>query len=354
MISIRPAWLIRAAIFGVWAIIIGSFLWAPALMRAVFPDRSLKLLALPTMIDAHVLTAFEKATGSRVHVTYYESNEELLRKLRSTAAVGYDLIIASDYVVELLIREQLLKKIDRTRLTFFNELYPALRNHYFDPGNDYSIPYYFGVYGLGIDTNYFGGSAPQQVSWALLFEPKGYRVTMTDDPRRAVLLAGYYVFGSTSELNTPDRLAAIKKLLLEQKKSVELYSDIRGEETLVARSCPVALTISADLWRVQREYGNLSFAVPQEGSFMTIDSLVISHATEQENKVYALLEFLYRHEHLRHHASKYGFCPPLNTVDVEGYGLLCPHEELIKKLQFFRSVIPKAEIDALWISVMAK
>lgn len=353
MSSFRSSWIIRGAIVGLWVFIIAGFLWAPALVRAVFPDSSLKLLVLPTMIDAHALRAFEQATGTRVHLTYYESNEELLRKLRSTKAVGYDLIVASDYVVDILMQEQLLKPLAHEKFTFFNELYPTLLNHYFDPGNRYSIPYYFGVYGLGIDTNYFGNHQPE-ASWSLLFEPRDYRVTMTDDPRRAVLLAGNYLFGGIQNLNTPEHLQQIKQLLLNQKRSVELYSDIRGEETLAARSCPVALTISADLWRIKQEYKDLVFKIPQEGSFMTIDSFVISHATTQEDQVYQLLNFLYSPDILKRHATKYGFCPPRKTIKVAGYDLLCPDEELLKKLQFFRNVIPKVEIDQLWISVMSK
>lgn len=348
-----PSWIARSAIIAFWTFLIALFLWSPALLRVVVPDQSIKLLVLPTMVDVHMLQSFEQTSGTKVHVTYYESNEELLRKLRATRAVGYDLIVASDYIVDILVKEQLLKPLAMDRVSFFNDLYPTLLNHYFDPGNRYSIPYYFGVYGLGIDTHYFTDNTVEP-SWKLLFDPQGYRVTMTDDPRRAVLLAGNYLFAAVDNLNTQDHLEQIKHLLLTQKKSVELYSDIRGEETLAARSCPVALTINADLWRIRKEYTNLAFVIPHEGSFMTLDSFVISHATTQEDKVYKLLNFIYKPEVLKYHATKFGFCPPVKSVDVQGYKLICPDEQLLKKLQFFRAVISKEDIDKIWISVMAK
>jgi spermidine/putrescine transport system substrate-binding protein len=94
------------------------------------------------------LERFERETGIRLHVSYYETNEELFSKLRATKGEGYDLVIPSDYVVELMIKEGLLQKIDRTKVHAWSELDPKLLSLYFDPHNDYTIPYFWAVYGL--------------------------------------------------------------------------------------------------------------------------------------------------------------------------------------------------------------
>lgn len=341
---------IRSAMVGVWLLIIASFLYAPRLLQCWQSTKSLNILVWPTMLDAKKLAQFEHDTGIKLYISYYESNDELVRKLRLTQGAQYDLVIAADTAVHVLIQEQLVQPIDIDRLDFYDDLRPWLLHHYFDPDNTYSIPYYMSIYGLGIDRRYF--KELPEARWALLFEEHRYRVTMTDDPRRAFLIAGKYLFGSIEELDDAVRIAEIKQLLSQQKKWVELYSDIRGEEVLAAQSCPVALTISSDLARVQREYPSLQFIIPQEGTFMTIDSCIIPVATSEQELVYQLLNFIYQPDVLAYHAHKYGFCPPRMSV-APSENVICPDEQQLKQIDFFRNVAPKDVIDKLWVAVMA-
>jgi spermidine/putrescine transport system substrate-binding protein len=342
---------IRLAMIGMWLLAIGAFLYAPLLFQRWQNVKSLNILVWPTMLDAKKLATFEHETGIKLYISYYENNDELVRKLRITKGAHYDLVIAADTAVSALIQEDIVQPIDKTRVSFYSDLRPWLLDHYFDPGNIYSIPYYMGIYGLGVDRRYFTQELPA-ASWALLFQEHEYRVTMTDDPRRAILIAGKYLFGSIDGLDDAEHIAMIKQLLLRQKKWVELYSDIRGEEVLAAQSCPVALTISSDLSRVQREYPSLQFMIPQEGTFMTIDSCVIPAATSKQDLVYQLLNFIYQKNVVAYHAHKYGFCPPLASV-APAENVICPDEQQLMQIDFFRNVVPKDVIDKLWVAVMA-
>jgi spermidine/putrescine transport system substrate-binding protein len=350
MIKLRIL-IIRTAMIILWLFILTAFLYMPLLMQRWQNPSSLNLLIWPTMLDAKKLALFERDTGIKLYINYYENNDELVRKLRATHGAGYDLVIAADTAVDALIHDAIVQPIDTARLSFYEDIRPWLLHHYFDPDNRYSIPYYMGIYGLGIDRRYFSHELPP-AHWSLLFENNAYRVTMSDDPRRAILIAGKYLFGSIDALYSAERIAAIKQLLIEQKKWVELYSDIRGEEVLAAQSCPVALTISSDLSRVQREYPSLHFIIPEEGTFMTIDSCVIPRATTKQELVYQLLNFIYQPDIIAYHADKYGFCPPLLSVPPACH-VICPDEQQLKKMDFFRNVLPKDVIDRIWITVMA-
>ncbi|MFI5333063.1 MAG: PotD/PotF family extracellular solute-binding protein [Candidatus Babeliales bacterium] len=340
----------RITMVGVWLVAFAAWLYAPLLFQRWQRTQSLNILIWPTMLDAKKLAEFEHNTGIKLYISYYESNDELVRKLRVTKGAQYDLVIAADTAVHALIQEKLVQPIDTNKLSFYSDVRPWLLHHYFDPNNRYSVPYYMSMYGLGIDRRYF--KELPSASWALLFENNGYRITMTDDPRRALLIAANYLFGSFDDLDNPERIADIKHLLLQQKKWVELYSDIRGEEVLAAQSCPVALTISSDLTRVQREYPTLQFLIPQEGTFMTIDSCIIPVATSKQELVYQLLNVIYQPDMIRYHADKYGFCPPLKSVAPAEH-IICPDEQQLKQIDFFRNVVPKDVIDKLWVAVMA-
>lgn len=351
MNGLKTTFVIRSCMVIVWLLALAFFFFSPTLWQYMHKNKTINVLIWPSMIDVKLLKEFEAKTGIKVHVTYYESNEELLRKFQITGGQGYDLVIAADHSIEQLIGDGLVKKLDKGQLTFFNDFKSIFLHHYFDPANNYSLPYYLGIYGLGVNPKYFKQGIPP-ASWSLLFDRHTYRVTMSDDPRRAIALAKFFLFGNEQEL-TDDQIQAITALLRKQKKWVELYSDVRGEELLAAESCPVVLTISPDLWRVQQEFPHLKFIIPQEGSFMVIDSFIIPEKSQKEDLAYQLLNYLYQPSILKHNATHYGFCPPLTVVDVEDYDLLCPNDEQIKKLHFFNNTLSKDALNAIWIAVMA-
>src|SRR5438132_797334 len=81
------------------------------------------------------------------------------------------MIIVSNYMVEQLMKAKLIQPIDKSKLNIWDRLDSRLLEHYFDTRNEYSIPYSWGVYGLGIDKDFFGPNLPEP-SWGLIFDPK--------------------------------------------------------------------------------------------------------------------------------------------------------------------------------------
>ena len=90
-----------------------------SLLRVFHQERSLTIFTWPTILDPQYLQKFEKITGIKLYITYYESNQELFSKLQAGSATGYDIILPSDFTVKLMIQEDLVKKIDHSKLSFF-------------------------------------------------------------------------------------------------------------------------------------------------------------------------------------------------------------------------------------------
>ncbi|MBS1987246.1 spermidine/putrescine ABC transporter substrate-binding protein [Candidatus Dependentiae bacterium] len=348
--------LVRLVMVGTWVFVVAAILLLPRFLQLLYTDesRSINLYVWPMMIDSKKLIDFQKETGIKVYMHYYESNEELLQKLYVTGGKGYDLVVPVDYVVDLLRKKELLQKIDHTKLNFWYRLRPSLLHYYHDIGNEYSIPYFLSVYGLGIDPDYFGGKQPLP-SWKLLFErqPEGYDVAITDVPRRALAIASYYLFGDEQAIADPEKRTAVEQLLIKQKEWVRMYTDIRGEDLLATKNCPVVMTIASDLWMIKREYPHLLFKIPQEGTFITIDSFVIPKASNKQDLVYEFLNYLYRPEIVAYHATRYGFCPPVEDADITGSGIFCPTSEQLSKFHFFKNSIPESLVNDLWVSIIA-
>ena len=102
-----------------------------------------------------MIAEFEKETGIKVNFNYYSSNEELIVKLKATARRR----LRSDHPLRLcrqiLIKEGLLKKLDKDKFAYWHTINPALLGQYFDPENTYSIPFEWELFGFGIDKDYF-------------------------------------------------------------------------------------------------------------------------------------------------------------------------------------------------------
>lgn len=343
----------RVGLICIWIGILFAFLYTPTFIRwAHRGQKSITVFTWPLIIDANYITEFERETGIKVYISYYENNEELLTKLKTTRGRGYDLVIPSDYTIEQLIKEGLVKKIDQSKIDFAHRIHPFLKNHYYDPKNEYSLPYFWSVYGLGIDLDAFDGKAPE-ATWALIFEKDKLktRIGMTDSAREAIMIASQYLYGSINALTNLETQKAVEQLLLKQKPWVEMYSDVRSGDLLASKSCAVVAALSPDITRLKKEYPNIAFILPKEGSFMLIDAFLIPVLSEKDDMTYQFLNYLYRKEVVEHNVERYGFCSPV--VDVHAVGdVECPVADR-KKLEFFRSVIPEFVMNNIWVNLMA-
>ena len=344
----------RIMMIAFWISVIFAFLFLPSVTRFGYEQKSLNLFIFPVILDPHVLAQFEQETGVKVYINYYETNEELYSKLKATQGEGYDIIVPTDYTVEVLISDGLLKKIDKTKLPMLQQIRPDLMGNYFDPNNEYSIPYYMSVFGLGINKEYFKGVLPDP-TWALVFDRNLVKtdICMLDSIRESIFLASLYIYGNSNFDDPKTQLIAIEELLRTQKQWVDVYTSNRIEELLASGSCPVAIGTSPDVWKAAHEYPNIEFVMPQEGSFLTIDSFVIPKSTTKDVLIYQLLNYLYRPEVLAVSSLSYGFCSPLQDVEQVSPSIFCPTNEQFKKLHFFENVLTKTQMQDVLLAVKA-
>lgn len=342
--------IIRFLIIMFWLISIGLFLYLP---NFIHEKRSINILAQPSVIDAEYLQDFEKETGIKVHISYFESSDELIVKLRGTKGKGYDLIMPPVYAAEILIKEGLLKKINHSRLNFYDQIYPALLGKYFDPQNEYTIPIFWAIYGIGIDKNYWYGEEPPH-TWGLLFDKKltPECVIMADDPRTLALVAAQYLFGTIENI-TADKMQKITQLLLKQKPWVHMYNDLRVEFLISSQVCPVGMVASSDLAKMLFVYKNIEFIIPKEGGFAWVDSLAIPVGSTKEDLIYPFLNYLYQPDIFKKYVDKYKFFSPVKNVMPSGKltNLSVPTEKMFEKLEFFKNVIDEQLLTKLFIKL---
>ncbi len=332
------------------------FLYSPEMFHLLYVPKSINVLVWPNEIDAEYLEDFERDTGIKVHINYFETNEELFVKVRASQGSGYDLITPSDYAADLMIKENLLQPLDWSQLNFFDRLYPALLNHYFDPHNKYTIPYYWDMYGIGIDTDLYDGKSPE-ISWALIFDPEKVpgKVGMFDDGREIILIAAQYLFGSVDALHNPTNLHIIGQLLRQQKEWVEMYTEMRSAYLLGAKITGVSTLVMTDVPRLLSESPHIQFGVPKEGSFAIIDSFAMPKGSTKQEYVYAFLNYVYRADINQKYVDKYKTSSPLKDVQVSHLPpqYAAPTQELFNKLDFFRNVVDDHSLNRLWVEIIS-
>lgn len=344
---------VRFIIIGIWLACIIIFLYGPQYMQTWRTNKTITILAWPTAIDAEFLNDFEQETGIKVHINYYENNEEMLVKLQTTSNAGYDLIMPSDYAVSLLREKKLIKKIDKTKLSFIQEIEPFFHGMYYDPTDEYTIPFGWGVFGIGINT--LSLSTNKEIGWDIVFDPlynpRSY-VSMPDDAREDSMLAAYYLFGYMNHLDAR-QVEAVKRLLIEQKKWVASYTDLRADYLLISQAVPIAVTLSTEISKALEDYSFIDFIIPKEGTFAVIDILALP-ATSNNELVYQFLNYLYTPSVLQKYIDKHGFLPVLKTVKQQPiFNSIGSLENLFSKCHFFIPAFSEATLRDIWITLKA-
>lgn len=332
--------------------VIASFLYTSRLTRLLSSEKSITVLAWAQEIDASEFVAFEQETGIKVYIRYVENNEELAVKLLTTEGHGIDLVMPTDYAAQIFIKKGLFKKIDKTKLSFLHTLNTQLMGHYFDPGNEYTIPYYWGLYGIGFDKDYFG-ETPPAASWGILFDKqfKNAHIAMPDNARYLALITAQYLFGAIDDLDT-HQIEHIKSVLMNQKPLVELYTESRGEYLLASKASALVVLLSADVAKAMKSFDHVDFMIPVEGSFLLIDSFAMPVHTDKDELIYQFLNYVYKPEVLQAYVDKFIFFPATTNVTpaFQPAQLQIPTDGA-RKIDFYRNVIPQPALNDLWISL---
>ena len=345
----------KAIIVAFWMIVILFFLYAGKIIQYVTVSKNINVLVWGQILDKEFLTDFENETGIHVNMSYFENNEELLAKIQSNSH-DYDLVMPSDWAVELMIQKGLIKKLDRTKIHVWDTIYPALQHHYFDPHNDYSIPFYWSLFGPGVDVRYWKGE-PVPATWALIFDERiiPERIGIVEDIRNLISVAALYLFGRYDQL-TADEIEQIKRLLLQQKKHVEIYTDSRAEYVLASGVVPVSVSWFGDFLKIMRWFDYIEFVVPKEGAFVVIDSFALTATTKKDDLIYPFINYLLSKNVVQKYVDKFDFFPAVQVeveYDERFASLVHPTKELFAHINFFKNVVSQDVLNEVLIALKA-
>ena len=226
-------------------------------------------------MDEDIMTQFEEACGVKVTQDIFSSNEDLIAKLQAGNA-GYDLVVPSDYAVQILINADLLHPLDMANIPNAANIDPNLMGMYYDPENVYSIPYQWGTTGLAYNITAYPDGVD---SWAAIFDPvqvceqKGF-ASMLDDERESIGATLKYLGYSYNDTD-PDHQAQARDVLLAQKECLAGYNSDNYNQTLAGEEVMIAHAWSGGTALARSENENVRFVIPAEGGAIWMDNMAI-------------------------------------------------------------------------------
>lgn len=249
----------------------------------------LNILNWGEYIDPELIELFEEETGVTVNYVEMTSNEEMLIKLRSADCV-YDLCFPSDYIIEQLTAQDMLLELDMAKIPNVKNIDPAVLeiSDAFDAGNKHSIPYMWGTVGILYNTTLVDEPVD---SWSILWDEKYEgQVWMYDSVRDSIavsLLSLGYDINTRSE----EEVAAARDALIAQPK-LKGYGTDNIRASMVNGKAALAVIYSGDAFCCIDENPDLDYAVPQEGSNLWFDNVVIPKTATNVEAAHAFINFL--------------------------------------------------------------
>lgn len=236
----------------------------------------------------NVVTAFEELTGIKVNYDNFATNESLYSKLAG-GGVSYDVIIPSDYLIERLIAEDMLKPLDYSKIPNYSYILPEYKQLFFDPEAVYSVPYTVGMVGVIYNTTLVH-STPD--SWAALWDPAyNGNILQFESPRDAFGSAQFLLGLDVNTTNEADWRAAADKLkeqapLVQGYVADEIYAILEGENAIIGPY------YAGDYLTMYDNNEDLGFYYPKEGTNFFYDSACVPKNAQNYDAAMMFINFL--------------------------------------------------------------
>ena len=238
---------------------------------------------------------YEKTYGEKVKVNYstYASNEDMYAKL-SAGAAAYDVVIPSDYMIARMITEGMLRKINKENVPNLEYINLGMlfgdENPYYDPTNEYSVPYTYGTVGIIYNTTRV--SEEDIGSWDLMWNEK-YKgdILQFNNSRDAFMTAQLLLGYSVNSENDEEWVAALNKLLA-QKEIVQGYVMDEIFNKMENGSAAISAYYAGDFFTMYGDNEDLAFFYPKEGTNIYVDAMCIPTCSQNPELAELYINFM--------------------------------------------------------------
>jgi len=312
-------------------------------------------------INPDLIREFETENKCTIKYSTYDSNENMLTKLKSSRE-SFDLVFPSGDHVAIMRKADIIEPIDVSKLSNYKNLDLTMlqKAQSFDEGNKYSIPYFWGLTGLIYNKRYVPDDLVASKSWSVLgnkFFLEKNKITMLDDAREVIGAA--LVYNGFDLNDTSDAaMAAAKKTLDEWDINVTQFDSDSYKNEVPDGTTWIAQAYNGDALQQMLDNTDLDFYLPVEGSSLWMDSIVMLKSSKNKELAYKFIDFLLDANNAKRNADYTQYASPnkaanaMLSEEIKTNPLIYPSNEYLQKCYMINAIGDEVKkIDALYEAI---
>jgi len=241
------------------------------------------------MFPQEILRGYERDAGVKINYVNFDTNETMLTRLQASKGGDYDLVIADDYIIELVIAEHLAQKLDKSKLSNFRNINPIYQKQFYDPADEYTIPY-----GAGVQT--------------IVYDPSRVNINIRGyyDLWHPLLANSVGIIGSFRVINgmalkilgesyNTNNLASIRDagdLLLRLAPNIRMIHDDHLDDELLSGEISTAVTYTSQVTTAKMAKPELEVVFPEEGIGFGIMAAFIPSKAPNPDAAHTFLNYI--------------------------------------------------------------
>lgn len=279
--------------------------------------KTLRIFNVGAYIDTSLLQKFEQEENVKVVYETFDSNESMIVKVE-TGGSQYDLVVPSDYMIEKMIQDDMLLKIDPSQIPNLKLLMDSTKNKHYDPKMEYSVPYFWGNVGIVYDKTKIDAKDVESQGWDVLKNPKYKGMLYFYDSERDSFMVALKSLGYSMNTENPDELKKAYEWLLDLNKNMDpVLVDDQSIDGMISGNKYLANMYSGDAARVLTENKNLAYYVPKQGTNIWQDAMVILKDAKEPELAMKFMNFMLDPENNKQNSLEVGYQSVLSDVFEE-------------------------------------
>ncbi|MGL4799178.1 MAG: ABC transporter substrate-binding protein [Cellulosilyticaceae bacterium] len=307
-------------------------------------------------IDEEVNRMFEEETGIKVVYEVYPTNEDMFAKL-SAGGSNYDVLFPSDYMVEKMIKEDMLATIDTSLLTNYEKIDSEFKGLSYDPENKYGVPYLWGTMGIVYNTTMIDEQIDE---WADMWNPKYEKQVFVYDSEREALMLALKKLNYSMNAKDSAQLEEAKQELIALKPNVLAYVGDEGKGKMENGEAAMMLAWAGDAMLMTENNPDLAYVIPKEGTNLFVDAMVIPKNAPNIENAHKYIDFLCRPDIAALNAEYVGYSTPISEArellpeEIKNSEIAYPDTALFDTMEMFNDPGEMIEVySRIWTEVKA-